>query len=170
MLKSMQPELDWSHLERGGRSRTLSEKAKENRRQELEAQGDVYEKKVVSRDASDMDWDLVTPSYEDREGLADCIDSEELVDEIISILASESGPQCKNPRQLANADPYALFEKLKNGCNKKKIVPPEIASIERWVDAAQEVALFQIMLEILEMKMKMHCSGFVVLEQRARGT
>ena len=30
MLKNMQPGLDWSHLERGGRSRTLSEKAKEN--------------------------------------------------------------------------------------------------------------------------------------------
>lgn len=152
MLKSMQPELDWSHLERGGRSRTLSEKAKENLRQKkLEAQEDVYEKKVVSRDASDMNWDLVTPCDEDWEGLADCIDSEELVDEIIlSILASESGPQCKNPRQLANADPNALFEKLKNGCNKQKIEPPDIASIKQWVDAAQEVALFQIMLEILD--------------------
>ncbi len=30
MFKKMQPGLDWSHLERGGRSRTLSQKAKEN--------------------------------------------------------------------------------------------------------------------------------------------
>ncbi len=35
MLKNMQPGLDWSHLERGGRLCTLSEKAKENKRQEL---------------------------------------------------------------------------------------------------------------------------------------
>ena len=50
MLKFMQPELDWSHLKRGGRSRTLSEKAKENHCQELEAHGDKNE-----GDATDID-------------------------------------------------------------------------------------------------------------------
>jgi hypothetical protein len=34
MLKSVMPQLDWSHLDRGGRKRVLSEKAKENLRQE----------------------------------------------------------------------------------------------------------------------------------------
>ncbi|KAL7488265.1 hypothetical protein ACHAW6_013837 [Cyclotella cf. meneghiniana] len=34
MLKSLMPQLDWSHLDRGGRKRVLSEKAKENLRQE----------------------------------------------------------------------------------------------------------------------------------------
>ena len=35
MLRETMPELDWSHLDRGGRKRNLSEKAKENRRQEM---------------------------------------------------------------------------------------------------------------------------------------
>lgn len=162
MLRSMQPNLDWSHLDRGGRSRRLSkkakenhrqelsEKAKENHRQELEAQGDGNEKRVASRDASDMDWDLVTPSEEDEEGLAECIDSGELVNDYISILVSGSGPQCKNPRQLANADPEVLFAKLNNECGKKKILPPQLSSVKGWVDAAQEVALVEIMLEIVD--------------------
>jgi len=33
MLRSTLPQLDWSHLERGGRKRVLSEKARENKRQ-----------------------------------------------------------------------------------------------------------------------------------------
>ncbi|KAL3779245.1 hypothetical protein HJC23_010892 [Cyclotella cryptica] len=37
MLKSLMPQLDWSHLDRGGRKRVLSEKAKENLRQEKRA-------------------------------------------------------------------------------------------------------------------------------------
>ena len=91
MLKYMQPELDWSHLERGGRLRTLSEKAKENQYQELEAHGDNNE-----GGATDIDWDLDTPSKEDKEGLVDCIGPGELVDKFISILASGSGPhECK---------------------------------------------------------------------------
>ena len=48
--------------------RTLSEKAKENRRQELEAHGDNNE-----GDATDIDWDLDTSSKDDKEGLVDCI-------------------------------------------------------------------------------------------------
>ena len=87
MLKNMQPGLDWSHLERGGRSCTLSEKAKENHRQELEAHGDKNE-----GDAIDIEWDLDTPSKEDKEGLVDCIGPREQVDNFISILASGSGP------------------------------------------------------------------------------
>lgn len=35
MLSESMPELDWSHLDRGGRKRNLSEKAKENLRQEM---------------------------------------------------------------------------------------------------------------------------------------
>ena len=162
MLRSMQPNLDWSHLDRGGRSgrlskkakenhrQELSEKSKENHRQELEAQGDENEKRVASRDASDMDWDLVTPSKEDKKGLAECIDSGELVNDYISILVSVTGPQCKNPRQLANADPEVLFAKLNNECGKKKILPPQLSSVKGWVDAAQEVALLEIMLEIVD--------------------
>ena len=120
MLKNMQPGLDWSHLERGGRSRTLSEKAKENCRQELEAHGDKNE-----GDATDIDWDLDTPSKDDKEGLADCIGPGELVDEFISILASLSGPhKCKNSRQIANADPEGLFLNLNNKCGKKIYHPP----------------------------------------------
>ena len=87
MLKKMQPGLDWSHLERGGRSRTLSEKAKENLRQEREAHGDNNE-----GGATDIDWDLDTPSKEDKEGLVDCLGPGKLVDEFISILESLSGP------------------------------------------------------------------------------
>ena len=87
MLKNMQPGLDWSHLERGGRSRTLYEKAKENRRQELDAHGDNDE-----GGATDIDWDLDTPSKEDKEGLVDCLGPGKLVDEFISILESLSGP------------------------------------------------------------------------------
>ncbi len=64
--EDMQPGLDWSHLERSGRLRTLSEKAKENCRQELEAHGDKNE-----GDATAIDWDLDTPSKEDKEGLVD---------------------------------------------------------------------------------------------------
>ena len=37
MLRETMPELDWTHLDRGGRKRALSEKAKENRRQEKRA-------------------------------------------------------------------------------------------------------------------------------------
>ena len=81
MLKNMQPGLDWSHLERAGRSGTLSEKAKENCRQALEAQGDKNE-----GDATDIDWDLDTPSKDDKEGLVECISPGELVEDIISIL------------------------------------------------------------------------------------
>ena len=120
MLKNMQPELDWSHLERGGRLRTLSEKAKENCRQELEVHGDNNE-----GDATDIDWDLDTPSKEDKEGLVECIGPGELVDDFISILALLSEPhECKNPRQLANADPEVLFAHLNNKCGKKNIPPP----------------------------------------------
>ena len=115
MLKNMQPELDWSHLERGGRSRTLSEKAKENHRQALEAQGDKNK-----GDATDIDWDLDTPSKEDKEGLVECIGPGEQVDDFISILASLSEPhECKNPRQLANVYPEVLFTNLNNKCGKK---------------------------------------------------
>ena len=120
MLKYMQPELDWSHLERGGRSRTLSEKAKENCRQALMTQGDKNE-----GDATDIDWDLDTPSKDDKEGLVECIGPGELVDELISILAWLSGPhECKKPRQLANADPEVLFAHLNNKCGKKIIYHP----------------------------------------------
>ena len=85
---------------------TLSEKAKENCRQELEAHGDKNE-----GDANDTVRDLDTPSKEDKEGLVDCIGPGELVDEFISILALLSGPhECKNPRQLANADPEVLLQ------------------------------------------------------------
>ena len=146
MLKYMQPELDWSHLERGGRSRTLSEKAKENRRQELEAHGDNNE-----GDATDIDWDLDTPSKDDKEGLVECIGPGELVDDFISILASLSEPhECKNPRQLANADPEVLFAHLNNKCGKNNIPPPELSSVRGWVDTAQEVSVEEIMLEIVD--------------------
>ncbi len=146
MLKNMQPELDWSHLERGGRSRTLSEKAKENRRQEREAHGDNNE-----GDATDIDWDLDTPSKEDKAKLVDCIGPGELVVEFISILALLSGPhECKNPRQLANADPEVLFAYLNNNCGKMNIPPPELSSVIRWVDTAQEVSVEEIMLEIVD--------------------
>lgn len=37
MLREMMPEFDWTHLDRGGRKRALSEKAKENLRQEKRA-------------------------------------------------------------------------------------------------------------------------------------
>lgn len=145
MLKNMQPGLDWSHLERGGRSRTLSAKARENRRQELEAKGGKNESV-----ASGVDWELDTPSHEDKEGLVDCIGRGELVDEFISILVSGSQQlECKNPMQLANADPLVLFTNLSNECRKKKIPPPELSSVTEWVDAAQEVALEEIMLEIV---------------------
>ena len=145
MLKNMQPGMDWTHLERGGRSRTLSEKARENRRQELEAQGSKNE-----CDASGMDWEVVTPSHEDKEGLAHCIGPGELVDEFISILVSGSQQlECNNPMQLANADPVVLFAKLSNECREKKIPPPKLSSVREWVDAAQEVALEEIMLDIV---------------------
>ncbi len=68
MLKNMQPGLDWSHSERGGMSRTLTEMAKKNHQQELDAHSDKNEV-----DATDIDWDLDTPSKEDKEGLVDCI-------------------------------------------------------------------------------------------------
>ena len=146
MLKYMQPELDWSHLERGGRSRTLSEKAKENRRQELEAHGDNNE-----GDATDIDWDLDTPSKDDKEGLVECIGPGELVDDFISILALLAEPhECKNPRQLANADPEVLFAHLNNKCGKNNIPPPELSSVRGWVDTAQEVSVEEIMLEIVD--------------------
>lgn len=51
--------------------------------------------------------------------------------------------------QLANADPLVLFTNLSNECRKKKIPPPELSSVTEWVDAAQEVALEEIMLEIV---------------------
>ena len=55
----------------------------------------------------------------------DCIGPGELVDKFISILVSGSGPhECKNPRELANADPEVLFANLSNECCKKKIPPP----------------------------------------------
>ena len=93
----------------------MSEKAKENHRQELEAHGDKNE-----GGATDIDLDLDTPSKEDKEGLVDCIGPGELVDEFISILALLSGPhECKNPRQFANADPDVLFANLNNKCGKK---------------------------------------------------
>ncbi len=125
MLKNMQPGLDWSHLEKGGRLHTLSEKAKENCRQELEAHGDKNE-----GDATDIDWYLDTPSKENKEGLVECIGPGELVDDFISILVSLSGPhKCKNPRQLAKADPEVLFANLKNKCGKKNTPPPELSSV-----------------------------------------
>ncbi len=146
MLKYMQPELDWSHLERGGRSRTLSEKAKENRRQALMAQGDKNE-----GDATDIDWDLDTPSKDDKDGLVECIGPGELVDDFISILALLAEPhECKNPRQLANADPEVLFAHLNNKCGKNNIPPPELSSVRGWVDTAQEVSVKEIMLEIVD--------------------
>ncbi len=124
----------------------MSEKAKENHRQELEAQEYKNE-----RNASEMDWDLDTPSKEDKEGLVDCIGPGELVDEFISILASLSGPhKCKNPRQLTNADPEVLFANLNNKCGKKNIPPPELSSVRGWFDTAQEVAVEEIMLEIID--------------------
>ena len=59
----------------------MSEKAKENCRQELEAHGDNNE-----GGATDIDWDLDTPSKDDKEGLVECIGPGELVDDFISIL------------------------------------------------------------------------------------
>ena len=118
--------------------------ARENHRQELEAQGGKNES-----DASGMDWELDTPSHEDKEGLAHCIDPGELVDEFISILVSGSRPQDKNPMQLANADHAVLFANLSNECHKKKIPPPELSSVRGRVDTAQEVGLEEIMVEIV---------------------
>ncbi len=81
----------------------------------------------------------------------DCIGPGELVDEFISILASLSGPhKCKNPRQLADADPEILFANLNNECDKKNIPPPELSTVRGWVDTAQEVAVEEIMLEIAD--------------------
>ncbi len=80
-------------------------------------------------DATDIDWVLDTPSKEDKEGLVDCIGPGELVDKFISILASLSGPhKCKNPRQLANADPDVFFANLNNKCGKKNISPQALFS------------------------------------------
>ena len=81
----------------------------------------------------------------------DCIGPGELVDEFISILASLSGPhKCKHPRQLANADPDVLFANLNNEYGKKKIPTPELSSVRGWVDTAQEGAVEEIMLEIVD--------------------
>ena len=78
----------------------------------------------------------------------DCIGPGELVDEFISILVSGSQQlECKNPMQLANADPLVLFTNLSNECRKKKIPPPELSSVTEWVDAAQEVAHIEIILD-----------------------
>ena len=105
----------------------MSEKAKENRRQELEAHGDNNE-----GGATDIDWDLDTSSKQDKEGLADCIGPGELVDKFISTLALLSGPHvCKNPRQLANADSEVLFANLNNKCGKKNIPPPQALFSQR---------------------------------------
>ena len=101
--------------------------------------------------ATDIDWDLDTPSKDDKEGLVECISPGELVDDFISILALLAEPhECKNPRQLANADPEVLFAHLNNKCGKKNIPPPELSSVRGWVDTAQEVSVEEIMLEIVD--------------------
>ena len=69
---------------------------------------------------------------DDKEGLVECIGLGELVDDFISILALLSEPhECKNPRQLANADPEVLFANLNNKCGKKNIPPPQALFSQR---------------------------------------
>ncbi len=78
-----------------------------------------------------------TPSKDDKEGLVECIGPGELVEDFISILASLSEPhECKNPRQLANADLEVLFAHLNNKCDKRIYNP--LSSLQ------SEVGLIQL--------------------------
>ncbi|KAL7439919.1 hypothetical protein ACHAXM_006944 [Skeletonema potamos] len=73
MLQSMMPYLDWSHLERGGRKRILSEKARENLRQEKKSSLPII--------ASETDEDGVKAIEEMEESILEAImPSNDLVD------------------------------------------------------------------------------------------
>eukprot|EP00574_Skeletonema_japonicum_P004624 CAMPEP_0201723732 /NCGR_PEP_ID=MMETSP0593-20130828/7667_1 /ASSEMBLY_ACC=CAM_ASM_000672 /TAXON_ID=267983 /ORGANISM="Skeletonema japonicum, Strain CCMP2506" /LENGTH=480 /DNA_ID=CAMNT_0048214863 /DNA_START=6 /DNA_END=1448 /DNA_ORIENTATION=- len=208
MLQSTMPHLDWSHLDRGGRRRNLSEKARENLRQE--------KKQAVAPDASDTgedgvkaieemeesileavmpsiehddddnnelsererraraamarfggkgntettssppaeqedavidDWELVTPSEDDIDELIECIieakESDSYDDNDAKAWAADLVDNVRNWRGLANADGEVVLAQLNNH-------NVQVDTVERWIEAAQQRSIEEIMLEILD--------------------
>lgn len=207
MLQSTMPHLDWSHLDRGGRKRNLSEKARENLRQEKQAAApaaasDIGEDGVKAieemeesilevampsnnddadnnelsererraraamarfgskgntestqlppaeqEDAVIDDWELVTPSEDDIDELIECItegnESESYDDKDAKAWAADLVDNVRNWRGLANADGEVVLAQL----NKHNL---QVDTVERWIEAAQQRSIEEIMLEILD--------------------
>ena len=201
MLQSTMPHLDWSHLDRGGRKRNLSEKARENLRQEKKAalplasgtgedgvkaieemEESILEAAMPSGNDDDGnelsererraraamarfgstentdstssevdpvmdDWELVTPSEDDIDELIECIiearESDNYDEKDAKAWAADLVDNVRNWRGLANAESEIVLAQLNNHNLR-------VDTIERWIEAAQQRSIEEIMLEILD--------------------
>ncbi len=69
MLREVMPHLDWTHLDRGGRKRNLSEKAKENLRQEREVtiQSNEFDQQEGIRAIEEMEKSILNTIMPDND-------------------------------------------------------------------------------------------------------
>lgn len=157
MLLTILPDFDWDHLNRGGRRRKMSDKARENKRQAKSTttsddatQNNGNPEAMAIEDlfqSIDNDWKLVTPVEDDIDELIECImeGSGEGYD-TAKAWARILVDSVQNWRVLANSD----SEYIENLLSKNNWVPPTAEIIQGWIDAAQVRALGEIMLEILD--------------------
>ena len=159
MLLTILPQLDWSHLERGGRKRVLSEKARENKRQAKSTttsddatQNNGNPEAMAIADlfnSIEDDWNLVTPDEDDIDELIECImegSGEGYDDDTAKAWATILVDSVQNWRVLANSD----AECIKSLLSKKDCPTTTVEIIQGWIYAARERALGEIMLEILD--------------------
>ncbi len=71
MLRSTQPQLDWPHLDRGGRMRALSEKARENLKQQQAVGGAAGASSCSSANGTSRDDDDVEARVKAVDDLAE---------------------------------------------------------------------------------------------------
>jgi len=153
MLLTILPHFDWDHLNRGGRNRKKSAKARENKRQAKSTttsddatQNNGNPEAMAIKDLFniDDDWKLVTPDEDDIDELIECIieGSGEGYD-TAKAWATILVDSVQNWRVLANSDSEYLL-------SKNDWDPPTAEIIQGWIYAARERALGEIMLEILD--------------------
>jgi predicted flap endonuclease-1-like 5' DNA nuclease len=156
-LQELLPELDWSFLKR--RKQTLSEKAKENLRQEQEAKGQVMDldraheavaavehamehlqahdiaqrrQRAARAALTRQEWTLVTPTEEDMEELQHCTGGDEDMAQKLKDLGIHNWRELANVEEKDVANPLNLEEE----------------TVEVWLDRARIESVEEIMVEI----------------------
>ena len=107
------------------------------------------ETKLDEDDEASDDWMLVTPTEDDIDELIECIiegreESETYDDKDAKVWAAALVDNVRNWRGLANADGEVVLSQVNNNDNL------QLGTIERWIEAAQQRSMEEIMLEILD--------------------
>ena len=104
---------------------------------------------VHDNDEVSDEWMLVTPTEDDIDELIECIiegrgESETYDDNDAKVWAAALVDNVRNWRGLANADGEVVLSQVNNNDSL------QLETIERWIEAAQQRSMEEIMLEILD--------------------